>query len=267
MMKKIFFILSFIFIIIGCEGGNGSNSIEFTKITKSNFKNVIKAYNDFKILTLINILWYGRYITLNTTQGEHSCKDGGNYSIKDISSDKKKIVFKNCKLDNDENTNGILYITKNSNTLEFNNIKDNFTSIDITLNGTMQFKTSGSNINEINTNFSTIDLMYKDKGYALHAKNLKYQANLQNNTYKRNLDGLISSSDTKWLKITTIKTLKTNSNDVCPHEGNVKIKGMNNYINLLFTSTFNVDIYFNGSSNILHSYNSCKDLPKTFIIK
>ena len=249
-------------VISGCGGGSGgsSSSSQYATITRNNFENAIKAFSDSsKVAALVNALWYLRYQSMDKSEGEHSCSKGGKYKVENISTNQKKVVFSNCKKNEDE-ISGTLYINESSKTLRFENIEDKSSDLIIKHTGLSQYPNSSNTT----TNFSSLEVDFKNGNLKLNAKDLELRYSKNSNVENVVFNALVNTNYTNgWVRITTLNSIQERKNDECPYTGNIKIMGSSNYINLKFTPSFNVDVYFNGESSVLHSYNSCKDLPTT----
>ena len=255
-MKKSILVLSFIFILIGCGGGNGTSNNKSAKITQSNVDDIVAAYYDSVDLDSgIGLVTGVILSTYNNSSGTHNCSNGGDYEVSK-SGGTIRYKFNNCK-DNNKEMNGVIVSKNNNKDIEVENfvLKDNQT----TLNYNGHIKAQSNSHQTINIDRALWD---KKGVYKIETKNSVYNINKSGNTKNTDISSLANSSKIDgWIKIDTTKAIKKVSGDICPKDGRIRVRGESNYIDIQYNSDFSVDIYFNGDSSVITSYNSCNDIP------
>ncbi len=263
-MKKLALIFSFLFILMGCGGGGGGNTNKYAKITKSNFKKAIIAYKYTKDLNhIIFNLILNIPAKYSDSDGNHNCSMGGSYNVT-TKSNTKVFKFNNCKISKITVLNGSI-IKRKENDLTLKDFKFNIDENYI-CNGTITYYNL-NNPSNLNMNINSIKI-YNDKNQLNgEIKNDVYtiKSNYGSKPFIKYFKASINNIDTQnsgWIDIDTTKSLASDLFIGCPHDGEIRIKGESNYIDLKYRASLNVDVYFNNESSVLESYNSCNELGR-----
>ena len=234
-------------------GSLGSvDEIDSIKSRKVSNQNKVATIN----LNLItNIVKNEKKININCDSGSIEVDDS-NY----------KVVYKNCNIKGTTIDGTIQYSQKPTST----NIDATISNLSIKKDNAQLYYESAHVIVNNNNKDTTITGYGKLDNKSIKYLDLHTHFKQSNSEDTISIDGSVSSTclNDKWVDIQTIKNIKftkdeNGNKEDCPDEGEVKIKGDNSDIKVVYNNDLSATLYLNGELD--NNYRSCKELTQDAI--